>query len=110
MEEGGFCTRAKSGLHVNPSQGRLSMSMRARRCLCGHGTPVILLQNRCLCATGQPGHDEDGQMVVLLDRDRYLDFMHWQLRHIADVVKRTGGPEPDAAPVSGGNREVHSCA
>ncbi len=59
---------------------------------------------------GQPGHDEDGQMVLLLDRDRYLDFMHWQLRHIADVVKRTGGPEPDAAPVSGGNREVHSCA
>ena len=50
---------------------------------------MILLQNRCLCATGQPGHDEDGQMVVLLDRDRYLDFMHWQLRHIADVVKRT---------------------
>jgi hypothetical protein len=49
-------------------------------------------------------------MAVLLDQDRYLDFMHWQLRHIADVVKRTGGPEPDAAPVSGGNREVHSCA
>ena len=90
MEEGGFCTRAKAGLHVNPSQGRLSMSMRARRCLCGHGTPVILLQNRCLCATGQPGHDEDGQMVLLLDRDCYLDFMHWQLRHIADVVNTEG--------------------
>jgi hypothetical protein len=66
---------------------------------------VILLQNRCLCATGQPGHDEDGQMAVLLDQDRYLDFMHWQLRHIADVVKRTGGPEPGAAPASGGSRE-----
>ena len=58
---------------------------------------------------GTAGHDEDGQMVLLLDRDRYLDFMHWQLRHIADVVKRTGGAEPDAAPVSGGSREVHSC-
>ena len=70
---------------------------------------MILLQNRCLCATGQPGHDEDGQMVVLLDRDRYLDFMHWQLRHIADVVKRTGGPEEDVAPVSGDSPEAPSC-
>ena len=85
------------------------MSMRARRCLCGHGTPVILLQNRCLCATGQPGHDEDGQMAVLLDQDRYLDFMHWQLRHIADVVKRTGGPELDAAPAWDGSRQDRGC-
>ena len=51
---------------------------------------MIFLQNRCLCATGQPGHDEDGQMVLLLDRDCYLDFMHWQLRHIADVVNTEG--------------------
>jgi len=51
---------------------------------------VILLQNRCLCATGQPGHDEDGQMVLLLDRDCYLDFMHWQLRHIAAVENTEG--------------------
>ena len=26
-----FCTRAKAGLHVNPFQGRLSMSIRVRR-------------------------------------------------------------------------------
>jgi hypothetical protein len=26
----------------------------------------------------------------LLDQDRYLDFMHWQLRHIADVVNTEG--------------------
>ena len=57
---------------------------------------------RCLCATGQPGHDEDGQVVVLLDRDRYLDFMHWQLRHIADVVKRTGGSEEDVGRMLAG--------
>ena len=96
---------------MNPLQGRLSMSMRVRRCLCGSRcTPVILLQNRCLCATGQPGHDEDGQMVVLLDRDRYLDFMHWQLWHIADVMKRTGEPEEDVAPASGGSREDPGCA
>ena len=77
--------------------------MRVRRYLCGSRfTPVILLQNRCLCATGQPGHDEDGQVVVLLDRDRYLDFMHWQLRHIADVVKRTGGSEEDVGRMLAG--------
>jgi hypothetical protein len=26
-EEGSFCTRAKAGLHVNPFQGQLSMSI-----------------------------------------------------------------------------------
>jgi hypothetical protein len=26
-EEGSFCTRAKEGLHVNPFQGQLSMSI-----------------------------------------------------------------------------------
>ena len=36
------------------------------------------------------GDRTDGQMVLLLDRDCYLDFMHWQLRHIADVVNTEG--------------------
>ena len=67
------------------------MSMRVRRCLCGSRfTPVIFLRNRCLCAAGASGHDEDGQMVLLLDRDCYLDFMHWQLRHIAAVENTEG--------------------
>ena len=54
-EEGGFCTRAKAGLHVNHSQGRLSMSMRVRRCLCGSRcTPVLLLQNQRHSGHGIP--------------------------------------------------------
>ena len=57
---------------------------------------------RCLCATGDTVQDDESQVVVSLDWDRYLEFMRWQLQHIYTIIRKSGGSEEDTEQVLSG--------
>jgi hypothetical protein len=54
---------------------------------------------RCLCALGETSRDDEGEVVVSLDSDKYLGFTRSQLQHIYTTVKRSGASDEEAEEV-----------
>jgi len=47
---------------------------------------------QCLCSSGTTDYDS-GNAVVMLEKERYENFMRWQLQYINDIMRRSGAPE-----------------
>ena len=54
---------------------------------------------RCLCALGETSRDDEGEVVVSLDSDKYLGFTRSQFQHIYTTVKRSGASDEEAEEV-----------